>query len=136
MRRPAEPDRERLGRYVRERRLALDDMTIRQACAAAGGMALQTWTSVEQGKSVSDRTLRRVETALRWAPGSAQDVLDGGEPTELAAPATIEPRPITDQAVLQRLAEIEAKYAAELAAMQARLEDMEARERERDAKRS
>lgn len=48
----------------------------------AADIANQTWINVEQGEPVKEHTLAGVDVAMRWEPGSAKDVLAGGEPRE------------------------------------------------------
>lgn len=103
-----ETRQERLGRYVKSRRRALNDMTLKEAAAAAG-IAIQTWSNVEAGKSASERTLSRIDKALWWEPGSAEDVLNGGEPRERPMPT--DARPLGDPEVLRRLEAIERQLA-------------------------
>jgi|GEM_PF-6357093 len=71
---------ERLGRFVSERRkeLGLSQIDVWQS----GGPSNSTLTGIETGSAnkVSRSTLRKLERSLMWAPGSAQVVLDGGEP--------------------------------------------------------
>lgn len=79
------PDLRALGDAVRERRLRLG-LTQRQA-AEACGLSDRTFIRVEKGTGpvVRDITLSRLDEGLRWQPGSAQRVLDGGQPEELPA---------------------------------------------------
>ncbi|QDF19775.1 immunity repressor [Mycobacterium phage LilSpotty] len=76
-------DWERLGRFVRSARGARAQADI----AANGGPSDETLSKIEQGRwrptrSVQ-RTLEKLELGLGWAPGSANAVLAGGEPTRL-----------------------------------------------------
>ncbi|MFI7125903.1 hypothetical protein ACIBQ1_09430 [Nonomuraea sp. NPDC050153] len=50
--------------------------------SAAGGPSTGVISKIENAKqpSYEDRVLAQLERALRWQPGSAQQVLDGGEP--------------------------------------------------------
>jgi hypothetical protein len=50
-----------------------------------GGPSNSTLTNLEAGTAdrISPATLRKLDTGLRWAPGSAARVLDGGEPEAL-----------------------------------------------------
>lgn len=67
---------------MRERRHALG-LTQAEA-AAAGGLSEPVWGLLERGQQERPRarSLAAVERALRWAPGSAQAVIDGADPTE------------------------------------------------------
>jgi DNA-binding XRE family transcriptional regulator len=71
-------DLAQLGQLVRTRREVLQ-MTQRDASLAAG-ISDTTWFSVEQGKKVSNRTLARVERAMRWPVGTIDAVLKGERP--------------------------------------------------------
>ncbi len=82
------PDqRTRLAKAVENRRLELGLSA--RAAATAAGVARGTWESAENG---SRRTLKSnyasIEKALRWAPGSIQAILDGGNPTPAVPPVT------------------------------------------------
>lgn len=76
------PDRARLARLVRSRRLELkfDDQI---DLARATGLTKNTVGAVEQRKKVSEKTTAAIELALRWAPGSIDTILDGGDPVPL-----------------------------------------------------
>jgi hypothetical protein len=84
-------DWERLGSYVRRRRLEpgarergryFPDI---RAFAAATGIHERTLGKLENGHSVGQNTLAAVEIALEWAPQSAKSILGGGEPREMAS---------------------------------------------------
>jgi transcriptional regulator with XRE-family HTH domain len=94
-------DLARLGRRVRQRRYELG-LTQRDA-AVAGRVSDQTWVNVERGTKVSDRTLASVERSLRWQPGSAQAVAEGGEPVETGG---------SDRSLQERVAALEAELIA------------------------
>jgi transcriptional regulator with XRE-family HTH domain len=53
----------------------------REDVAGRMGMSPKTVERIEEGKSVQAATLGKLERALRWKPGSARAVLEGGEPT-------------------------------------------------------
>ncbi|MHC9291992.1 helix-turn-helix domain-containing protein [Mycobacterium sp. LTG2003] len=76
-------DWERLGRFVRAARGPRAQADI----AANGGPSDETISKIEQGRWRPTRsvqkTLEKLEIGLGWAPGSANTVLAGGEPTEL-----------------------------------------------------
>lgn len=103
-------DSARLGGHVRARRNALG-LTQREAAVKAG-IATQTWINVEQGEKVKERTLVKVDTAMRWTPGSAAAVLRGGEPT-------------IDDSVAPSAAEEIAALRAELEKLRGKVEDMD-----------
>ena len=51
---------------------------------SAGGPSNSTLTNVESGVGQpSPSTLRKLDAGLRWRPGSARRVLEGGEPTPI-----------------------------------------------------
>lgn len=83
-RRVATRDWKRLGQRVRNRRMQLG-YTRQADLAAAGGPSERTISSLETGNPVKDWQLDKLDLVLRWAPGSCQSVLVGGEPEELKA---------------------------------------------------
>jgi hypothetical protein len=54
--------------------------------AAAVGISERTIGNLERGQSVSSTTLAAIENRLGWTPGSADDVLAGGEPSLVGEP--------------------------------------------------
>lgn len=54
-----------------------------QDLADAAALAKSTVEHIEHGRDKQYRplTLGKLEQALRWAPGDAQRIMDGGEPT-------------------------------------------------------
>lgn len=58
------------------------------AVHAAGGPSAAAVRYIEAGRyeHLSPKTIKSLETALGWAPGSVQEVLLGNEPTILASP--------------------------------------------------
>lgn len=50
----------------------------------ASGLSRSTVRRFERGESIDESSLRKLSRAVRWTPDSAQDVLDGGEPTPAA----------------------------------------------------
>lgn len=72
-----------LGRYVTRRR---DELGMTQSdVQAAGGPSTATVRNIENATQTSYRSgvLAALERALRWAPGSVEAALAGGEPTPL-----------------------------------------------------
>jgi transcriptional regulator with XRE-family HTH domain len=72
-----------LANYVRARRVALN---LNQGdLASRGGPGVVTVGKIERGEIAKPEvsTLRRLDTALQWEPGSAAAVLDGGQVREL-----------------------------------------------------
>ncbi|MBQ1163696.1 hypothetical protein KBZ21_37495, partial [Streptomyces sp. A73] len=43
-------------------------------------MSKDTWLKIERGETGRAGSYAKVESALHWAPGSCQDILDGGKP--------------------------------------------------------
>lgn len=78
------PDWKRLGRYVKARREQLD--MLQEEFSVRSGVSRSTLQYIEGAAQTAYRrdTFRDLEAGLRWAPGSAKAILDGGEPTELA----------------------------------------------------
>ena len=98
---------QRLGDSVLARRLELG-FSSRGALASAADLSVRTLDQVENGgrPSYAAKTLIALDKALEWAPGSAQAILDGGEPTPLA-PAAPTPVPaLADEAAAGSLAEL------------------------------
>lgn len=74
----------RLGVAVKMRRLSLG--LSHDEVKQAGGPSDTTVSKIENDAAgVPARiTLQRLDTALRWEPGSARAVMDGGQPTPIA----------------------------------------------------
>lgn len=94
---------ERLDALMDRRRLDLGHNW--KAIIDDAGVSYQTLSQLRKGRPVADVTVARVEQALRWAPGSIQDILDGGNPTPAAPPEpTVEsqdpPRPQWDGEII------------------------------------
>lgn len=83
-----ESARKRTGRIIKARREQLG-FTSQKALAEAGNMGVRMVAAAELGEHVGPKTLRRLETALKWAPGHLDEVLQGGEPDQ-APPVTRE----------------------------------------------
>lgn len=80
---------ERLLKLVSEARkqLGLD----KQAdLIKASGLSRSTVRRFEQGESIDESSLRKISRAIHWTPDSAQDVLNGGDPTP-AKPTAADP---------------------------------------------
>ncbi|AII05597.1 helix-turn-helix domain-containing protein [Rhodococcus opacus] len=91
--------RARFGQFVHRRRRLLN-LTQDEVTAAGGPSdAAQTRAENGTGPDPSIETLRKLDVALRWAPGSAARTLDGGHPTPLEAldgdDRSPTPRPLT-----------------------------------------
>jgi len=88
-------------------------MTQREASIAAG-ISDTTWFSVEQGKKVSNRTLARVERAMRWPLGTVDAFLAGEEspvpPLQLGE--RIDAVVVDEPTIEDRIAAIEAELEA------------------------
>lgn len=70
----------RLGLKVRQRRISLG--MNQPDVSAAGGPSTGVVSKIENAKQTSyeERVLVQLERALQWQPGSAHEVLNGGEP--------------------------------------------------------
>ena len=81
IRRMDEAKLKRFGRIVRERRKELD--LLQDDVAARGGPSDKRQTKIENGRPPvpSVTTLRNIDVALEWEPGSASATLRGGTPT-------------------------------------------------------
>lgn len=72
--------RARLGSLIRQRRLELR-LSEREAVKLAA-IARNTWSGAEKGRTrTAEHNWPGIEQALRWAPGSIEAILAGGEPT-------------------------------------------------------
>lgn len=86
-----------LARHVRARRKALK--LSQQAIDRGAGPSTTTLSQIEHERLPvwpADVTARRLETSLKWRPGSVDAIRRGGEPTPLPAP---EPEPDEAEAV-------------------------------------
>jgi transcriptional regulator with XRE-family HTH domain len=71
--------RERLAEQMDERRLDLGMSW--QAVARAAGLSPRTLQDIRSGAGTPRRdTLRKIDAALAWIPGSAETALAGGDP--------------------------------------------------------
>lgn len=98
-----------LGRFVMARRLSLG-IELSKDLAARMGVTPRVMSDIERGnRRVGDQTYRKLEAALKWATGSATDVLDrGAEPTPLEARADVQwPRSSSSPSVAELSAEPE-----------------------------
>ncbi|MEU0939864.1 helix-turn-helix transcriptional regulator [Embleya sp. NPDC005971] len=78
----AETPRQRLGRHLAQARIARG---LRKGAAAkAAHMTQTTWMHIEKGTAETiDMNLAAAERVVGWAPGSADAIMKGGEPTLL-----------------------------------------------------
>ncbi len=76
------PRHEHLAVLVQKRRTELR-LGVEPA-AKLGGISKDTWKRVEAGLKVWDRSYAGIDTALQWAVGSCQRILNGAEPLPLA----------------------------------------------------
>lgn len=75
---PTDDHLDRLAAQVKQRRVALGlDL---EPAAASVGMSKDTWKKVESGKMVRLTSYAKIETALHWALGSIDRILDGEQP--------------------------------------------------------
>ena len=114
---PISPDaRRRLADLMDERRA---ELRLRwRDVADLGGVSYEVIRAVRNGTGEIRRlTQRGIEDGLRWAPGSVQAILDGGEPRPLDENAGLPP--MTDEerqdvlAVLDYLAYLRIKRATD-----------------------
>jgi hypothetical protein len=112
---------ERLGRYVKDRRLRLDrnQMEVWQA----GGPSNTTLSDIENGrlKTLTRVTARKLDAGLNWGAGSARAVWDGGEPVELDS----EDQSESEELALADLRDAVAELRGELAAARERIRRLE-----------
>lgn len=84
-------DLENLAKHVQQRREELDltQLDLR----ALGGPSNSTLTQIEAARppTPSRATLHKLDKGLRWEPGSARQVLSGGEPAPLNETAASDP---------------------------------------------
>lgn len=74
--------RQRLARYMEERALDLG-LTWREVAARAD-ISIETLRLLRTGgDGARPLTMRAVDSALEWTPGSVQKILGGGEPEDL-----------------------------------------------------
>lgn len=76
-------DWNRLGAFVKQRRAS--ELGLSQSeVTSRGGPSVPTLRQIENGVAGNFRaqTFAELEKALQWAPGSAQRILQGGDPTE------------------------------------------------------
>lgn len=110
---------EHLARRVLARRHELDmsQLDVWQA----GGPSNTTLTKIENGEmeALARTTARKLDTGLRWEPGSARRVFEGGEPTPLR-----EERPAGELERLRR--DIETSRAIDEATRARLLADLDA----------
>lgn len=81
-------DWKRLGAYVVARRVELGYRS-QQALDDVSGVSYRTISRLENGSKVGKGTVRALERALRWQIGSAERILAGGEPVEMAGAAEV-----------------------------------------------
>lgn len=81
---PSAAGRRRLATAIKERRAELD--LSQQDIAASGGPSVATQFQLESAaeKSYSDTTVKRLERALQWTPGSVLAIIAGRDPEVLA----------------------------------------------------
>lgn len=84
------PHRERLARYIQDRRRELR-LSVR-AAAMVAGIDRGTWSSAENAeRRTAEYHYAGIETALQWAPGSIDAILSGGEPADVVAQGPLAP---------------------------------------------
>jgi hypothetical protein len=93
----------RLAELIAKRRLSQRLST--SAAAREARIDRATWSAAEKGARLRDYNWTAIERVLRWAPGSIEAVLEGGDPTPLAEGeaydeemAVIDRAPVSDAA--------------------------------------
>lgn len=95
-------DRDRLAEYARTRRLSLG-WTMKEVAGRAG-ISHATVRSIERGDSVKDWIVWKLDRGLDWEGGSAERILNGGEPT--IAGQDERPKPLTRDRCLEVIREL------------------------------
>lgn len=107
-------DLERLATAARKRRhdlgLALNDQNAKAADTSKG-----TWQRVERGQAIRPTNYVKVDTLLKWAPGSCTAVLEGGQPVPVS-PLDADPSVMMSRLSPELIAE-EARDVVKLAAV-------------------
>lgn len=104
---------ERFAEIVKTRRLELDYNQIE--LGDAGGPSNTTLTKVEGGtlEELTRTTARKLDVGLRWLPGSARKVWEGGDPTPIPDGVRVQDAEgLRD--LIERAAEVDAATKAEL----------------------
>lgn len=91
-------DWKNVAHHVVRRRVELGYKSTRQL-ARAVGITEKTIGRLEAGESVRSSTVAAVERQLQWAPGSAEAMLNGGQPIEASAP--LDPLTVSRQQILE-----------------------------------
>ncbi|MEC4016005.1 hypothetical protein [Streptomyces sp. H27-D2] len=81
----ASRDMARLARVVKLRRMEI--YSSRDVAAKAARMSKDTWQRVEESLPVRPGSCARIDGALRWAIGSCEAILNGGEPIPIEGSA-------------------------------------------------
>jgi transcriptional regulator with XRE-family HTH domain len=90
----------RLGAKIRERRETMG--LSRRQLSESAGVSEKSIQTAEEGRTPRARwpqSLRLIEYALHWAPGSMVRILEGGEPEQIDDLRSWEARQIPDQAL-------------------------------------
>jgi transcriptional regulator with XRE-family HTH domain len=100
------PDRQRLADALRKRRAEL--RLTQTAIADRAGVSLATVNQMERGGRDGYRTISMalVEEVLRWAPGSIDTLLAGGDATPLPEPQALSLVPADPASLPAELAEM------------------------------
>lgn len=101
--------RQRLARYMEDRALDLG-LTWREVAARAG-ISIETLRLLRTGADgARPLTMRAVDAALEWRPGSVQRILGGGEPRDLFTPGERAALDIYPRSVARGIAERESGH--------------------------
>ncbi|MER7874866.1 hypothetical protein ABTY63_15085 [Streptomyces solisilvae] len=108
------PTPEELARLAAHTERRIADLGLQYAeVARAAGFSDQTLIAIRNSAKVRPTTHRKLEKALRWAPGSVQAILNGGEPTALN-PESASPEAAEAQARQDASAETKPRQQQEL----------------------
>lgn len=100
-----EDDRVRLGQFIAGRR---NELGLSVAAASAKAQVDRaTWASAEGGlRTIAPRKRRAFEDTLRWAPGSIDTIMSGGDPRLVAPPKQSIVRPSDDPDIREEIERI------------------------------
>lgn len=79
--------RKRLGTTIDNHILATGEEY--RAFAKRAEVSVETLAKARRGEKINDRSLRRIENALGWPPGTAETILAGGAPPTSTEPPRV-----------------------------------------------
>lgn len=125
---PPEDHRRRLARLMEDRRAQLG--LFWRDVAETAGLTTEGLRGMREGsKDIRPTTKAGVERALRWAYGSVDAILSGGDPT----PVEAEPKRRAEPAEPKSPADEIGELLADIKRLALRAQRLEAERRERDA---